>query len=108
MKTGTARYAKHYEIAAYGESAVRWGYNHWWSKAFLLGHNYNGSMKDAHKQIWMNKGNGKFKRLTKKIFAKVSGNYKKAKIVALHANKDKKVDWLVIWSDGTYGTLIAR
>jgi hypothetical protein len=71
-------------------------------------HNYNGSMKDAHKQIWMNKGNGKFKRLTKKIFAKVSGNYKKAKIVALHANKDKKVDWLVIWSDGTYGTLIAR
>jgi hypothetical protein len=37
MKTGTARYAKHYEIAAYGESAVRWGYNHWWSKTFLLG-----------------------------------------------------------------------
>ena len=71
-------------------------------------HNYNGSMKDAHKQIWMNKGNGKFKRLTKKIFAKVSGNSRKAKIVALHANKDKKIDWLVIWSDGTYGTLIAR
>ncbi len=71
-------------------------------------HNYNGSMKDAHKQIWMNKGNGKFKRLTTKIFAKVSGNSRKAKIVALHANKDKKIDWLVIWSDGTYGTLIAR
>ena len=70
--------------------------------------NYNGSMKHAHKQIWMNKGNGKFKRLTTKIFAKVSGNSKKAKIVALHANKDKKIDWLVIWSDGTYGTLIAR
>jgi hypothetical protein len=49
-------------------------------------------MKDAHKQIWMNKGNGKFKPLTKKIFAKVSGNNKKAKIVALHANKDKKMD----------------
>jgi len=47
-------------------------------------------------------------RLTKNIFAKVSGNSKKAKIVALHANKDKKIDWLVIWSDGTYGTLIAR
>jgi hypothetical protein len=71
-------------------------------------HNYNGSMKDAHKQIWMNKGNGKFKRLTTKIFAKVSGNSRKAKIIALHANKDKKIDWLVIWSDGTYGTLIAR
>ena len=56
----------------------------------------------------MNKGNGKFKRLTKEIFAKVSGNSRKAKIVALHANKDKKIDWLVIWSDGTYGTLIAR
>ena len=70
--------------------------------------NYDGSMKNAHKQIWMNKGNGKFKRLTKKIFAKVSGNSRKAKIVALHANKDKKIDWLVIWSDGTYGTLIAR
>jgi len=37
MKTGTARYAKHYEIAAYGESAIRWGYNYWWSKAFALG-----------------------------------------------------------------------
>jgi hypothetical protein len=37
MKTGTARYAKHYEIAAYGESAVRWGYNHWWGRTFLLG-----------------------------------------------------------------------
>ena len=71
-------------------------------------HNYNGSMKNAHKQIWMNKGNGKFKRLTTKIFSKVSGNSRKAKIVALHANKDKKIDWLVIWSDGTYGTLIAR
>ena len=71
-------------------------------------HNYNGSMKDAHKQIWMNKGNGKFKRLTTKIFSKVSGNGRKAKIIALHANKDKKIDWLVIWSDGTYGTLIAR
>ena len=41
MKTGTARYAKHYEIAAYGESAVRWGYNHWWSKTFLLGFSAN-------------------------------------------------------------------
>ncbi len=48
------------------------------------------------------------KAKTKKIFAKVSGNSRKAKIVALHANKDKKIDWLVIWSDGTYGTLIAR
>ena len=75
---------------------------------FNYAHNYNGSMKDAHKQIWMNKGNGKFKRLTTKIFANVSGNSRKAKIVALHANKDKKIDWLVIWSDGTYGTLIAR
>jgi hypothetical protein len=75
---------------------------------FNYSHNYNGSMQDAHKQIWMNRGNGKFTRLTKKIFAKVSGNSRKAKIVALHANKDKKIDWLVIWSDGTYGTLIAR
>ena len=41
MKTGTARYAKHYEIAAYGESAVRWGYNHWWGKTFLLGFSAN-------------------------------------------------------------------
>ena len=70
--------------------------------------NYDGSIKNAHKQIWMNKGNGKFKRLTKNIFSKVSGTSRKAKIVALHANKDKKIDWLVIWSDGTYGTLIAR
>ena len=25
---------RHYEVAAYGESAVRRGYNHWWSKPF--------------------------------------------------------------------------
>jgi len=37
MKTGTQRYAENYEVAAYGESVVRWGYNHWWSKAFSLG-----------------------------------------------------------------------
>ena len=36
MKTGTARYAKHYEIAAYGESVVRWGYNYWWAKTFSV------------------------------------------------------------------------
>ena len=28
--------------------------------------------------------------------------------MALHANKDKKIDWLIIWSDGTYGTLLAH
>ncbi len=28
MKTGTARYAQHYEIATYGESRVREGYTH--------------------------------------------------------------------------------
>lgn len=108
-------------------SPARGGYDEWkWNKAlktlqfvdlngdkrpdFVVNYtaNYNGSMKDAHKQIWMNKGNGKFKRLTTPIFAKVSGNSRKAKIVALHANKDKMIDWLVIWSDGTYGTLIAR
>ena len=37
MRTGTARYAEHYEVAAYGETMVRWGYNHWWSNTFLLG-----------------------------------------------------------------------
>jgi len=37
MRTGTNRYAEHYEVAAYGESVVRWGYNHWWSKVFSLG-----------------------------------------------------------------------
>jgi len=36
MRTGTARDAEHYEIAAYGQTAVGWGYNHWWSKVFLL------------------------------------------------------------------------
>jgi len=39
MKTGTQRHAEHYEVVAYGQSAVRWGYNHWWSDTFLLGLN---------------------------------------------------------------------
>jgi len=70
--------------------------------------NYNGSMKNAHKQIWINKGNGTFKRLTTPIFRGLRKNSRRGKIVALHANKDKKIDWLIIWSDGTYGTLLAR
>ena len=70
--------------------------------------NYDGSMKNAHKQIWINKGNGTFKRLTTPIFRGLRKNSRRGKIVALHANKDKKIDWLIIWSDGTYGTLIAR
>ena len=41
MKTGTSRYAEHYEVAAYCESAVRWGYNYWWSKTFSLGFSTN-------------------------------------------------------------------
>jgi len=36
MKTGTARYAKHYEIAAFGGSRVRQGYTHWWCNTFVL------------------------------------------------------------------------
>ncbi len=70
--------------------------------------NYNGSMKNAHKQIWINKGKGTFKRLTTPIFRGLRKNSRRGKIVALHANKDKKIDWLIIWSDGTYGTLLAR
>jgi len=70
--------------------------------------NYDGSMKNAHKQIWINKGNGTFKRLTTPIFRGLRKNNRRGKIVALHANKDKKIDWLIIWSDGTYGTLLAR
>jgi len=70
--------------------------------------NFDGSMRNAHKQIWMNKGNGTFKRLLTPIFKRVPGNYRHSRIVALHANKDKKIDWFVVWSDGTYGTLIAR
>jgi hypothetical protein len=37
MQTGTAGYAQHYEIAAYGGSRVRQGYSHWWRNTFLLG-----------------------------------------------------------------------
>jgi len=70
--------------------------------------NYDGSTKNAHKQIWMNKGNGKFKRLSKPIFKGVKGTHRQSKIVALHANNDKKMDWFVIWDDGTYGTLLAK
>jgi len=28
MKTGTTRYAEHYEVAAYGQSVLRWVYNY--------------------------------------------------------------------------------
>ena len=78
------------------------------SRLFNYASNYNGSMKNAHKQIWINKGKGTFKRLTTPIFRGPRKNSRRGKIVALYANKDKKIDWLIIWSDGTYGTLLAR
>ena len=35
MRAGTTRYPEHYEIAAYGPSAVRWGYNHFKSNVLF-------------------------------------------------------------------------
>jgi|GEM_PF-2856756 len=69
--------------------------------------NYGGSVGTQHGGIWLNNGNGTFSRLTTPIFARIPKAHLKGMLAPVHANGDGRLDWIVIYQDGTFGTLLA-
>ena len=69
--------------------------------------NYGGSVGTQHGGIWLNNGNGTFSRLTTPIFARIPKAHLKGMLAPAHANGDGRLDWIVIYQDGTFGTLLA-
>ena len=69
--------------------------------------NYAGSVGTQHGGIWLNNGNGTFSRLKTPIFARIAKAHLKGMLAPVHANGDGRLDWIVIYQDGTFGTLLA-
>ena len=69
--------------------------------------NYGGSVGTQHGGIWLNNGNGTFSRLKTPIFARIPKAHLKGMLAPVHANGDGRLDWIVIYQDGTFGTLLA-
>jgi hypothetical protein len=69
--------------------------------------NYDGSVGTQHGGIWLNNGNGTFSRLKTPIFARIPKAHLKGMLAPVHANGDGRLDWIVIYQDGTFGTLLA-
>lgn len=69
--------------------------------------NYDGSVGTQHGGIWLNNGNGTFSRLKTPIFAGIPKAHLKGMLAPVHANGDGRLDWIVIYQDGTFGTLLA-
>ena len=69
--------------------------------------NYGGAVGTQHGGIWLNNGNGTFTRLKTPIFARIPKANMKGMLAPVHANGDGRLDWIVIYQDGTFGTLLA-
>ena len=69
--------------------------------------NYGGAVGTQHGGIWLNNGNGTFTRLKTPIFARIPKAHLKGMLAPVHANGDGRLDWIVIYQDGTFGTLLA-
>jgi hypothetical protein len=70
--------------------------------------NYKGNLASQHGGIWLNKGNGTFRRLKTPIFANIPKSDLVGVVIPVYANADHLMDWIVIYEDGTFGTLVAR
>jgi|SaaInlV_165m_DNA_1040744.scaffolds.fasta_scaffold00006_29 hypothetical protein len=69
--------------------------------------NYAGGVGSSHGGIWLNNGNGTFKQLGTPIFAGIPKAGTQGHLLPTHANGDKRIDWIVVYKDGTFGTLIS-
>ena len=69
--------------------------------------NYGGSVGTQHGGIWLNNGNGTFTRLGTPIFAGIPKAGMKGMLMPVHANGDGRLDWIVVYQDGTFGTLLS-
>jgi hypothetical protein len=69
--------------------------------------NYAGGVGSSHGGIWLNNGNGTFRQLGTPIFAGIPKAGMKGHLLPTHANGDKRIDWIVVYKDGSFGTLIS-
>ena len=69
--------------------------------------NYAGNVGSQHSGIWLNNGNGTFSQLVTPIFAGIPKSDLKGIVVPVHANSDSRMDWIVMYQDGTFGSLLA-
>ena len=70
--------------------------------------NYKGNLASQHGGMWLNRGNGTFRQLKKKIFANIPKSHLQGMVIPVYANADHLMDWIVIYEDGTFGTLVAK
>jgi len=70
--------------------------------------NYKGNLASQHGGIWLNRGNGTFRRLKTPIFANIPKSHLQGAVIPVYANADHLMDWIVIYEDGTFGTLVAK
>jgi len=69
--------------------------------------NFGGSVGTQHGGIWLNNGNGTFRRLGTPIFAGIPKAGMNGMLMPVHANGDRRLDWIVVYQDGTFGTLLS-
>lgn len=69
--------------------------------------NYAGNVGSQHGGIWLNNGNGTFRQLGTPIFANVPKAGSKGALFPTHANNDGRMDWIIVYEDGSFGTLLS-
>lgn len=69
--------------------------------------NYGGNVGSQHGGIWLNNGNGTFRQLGTPIFANVPKAGSKGALFPTHANNDGRMDWIIVYEDGSFGTLLS-
>ena len=67
----------------------------------------NASVAEQYRGIWLNNGNGTFRPLGSNVFANVPKAGMKGYVIPTKANHDRRMDWIVVYQDGTFGTLMS-
>ena len=68
---------------------------------------YDATVAEQHRGIWLNNGNGTFSQLRTALFNGVPKAGMRGVVIPTKANGDNRLDWIVIYQDGTFGTLLA-
>ena len=73
----------------------------------LVVYEYGTPVGQAHRVIYLNNGNGTFRKLGTRIFAGVPKAGMKGVVIPTKANGDNRMDWIIVYQDGSFGTLMA-
>jgi len=68
---------------------------------------YDSTVAEQYRGIWLNNGNGTFSQLGTPLFNGVQKAGMKGVVIPTKANGDNRIDWIVVYQDGTFGTLLA-